>query len=75
MLVAFLQDFRGVETREQFFARGEEWDAPDDLALRLIHDGRAVAAAAKVGVRVGQVAAAPAVATPPAKAPRKKPKA
>ncbi len=54
MLVAFLQDFRGVETREQFFARGEEWDAPDDLALRLIHDGRAVAAAAKVTVRAGQ---------------------
>lgn len=47
MRVEFLQDFQGVETREQFFYRKQVVDLPDAMASLLIKEGRAKAVAEK----------------------------
>lgn len=41
MKVKFLQDFQGRETREAFYKQGQEVELPDNMAQRLVADGRA----------------------------------
>lgn len=41
MKIKFLQDFRGRETNEQFFERGQVAEFEDGVASRLVADGRA----------------------------------
>ena len=40
--VKFLQDFQGTETKGLFFRKDKEYELDDDLAERMIYDGRAV---------------------------------
>ncbi len=42
MRIRMLQDFRGRETNEAFYARGQVIDVEDRIAERLVSDGRAV---------------------------------
>ena len=39
--VKFLQDFQGVETKGIFYRKGKEYELENDLADRMIYDGRA----------------------------------
>ncbi|MBA4420267.1 MAG: hypothetical protein C0391_03895 [Anaerolinea sp.] len=43
MKIVLLQDFRGVETRENFYLKGEVVEFENEAASRLIADGRAKA--------------------------------
>ena len=43
MKVQFLQDFRGRETNEAYYRRGDIVNLDEQIALRLIADGRAKA--------------------------------
>lgn len=43
MIVEFLQDFRGRETNEAYYRKGDRVDLEDSIARRLIEDGRAKA--------------------------------
>lgn len=40
MLVEFLQDFQGRETKEVFYKRGQQVDLPENMASVLQRDGR-----------------------------------
>lgn len=42
MKIQFVSDFRGRETGEQFYRKGEQADLPTDAAEKLVADGRAV---------------------------------
>lgn len=41
MKVKFLQDFQGSETNNVFYLKGSEHELPDNIAERLVQDGRA----------------------------------
>lgn len=43
MKVKFLQDFRGVETNEAYYRKGEVVNLDDQMAAHLITEGRAKA--------------------------------
>jgi hypothetical protein len=47
MKVKFLQDFQGVETNGVFYAKDSEHELPDNVASRLVDDGRAEYVAAR----------------------------
>lgn len=40
MIVEFLQDFRGRETGEAYYQKGDRVDLDEQTARRLIEDGR-----------------------------------
>lgn len=57
--VRFLKDFRSRDTGEQFFERGQEWQASDEQAAGLLAEGAAELVATELLPPLGIVPTAP----------------